>query len=61
MMVTGQLARTLAMKHAGKNFSHQVATRREPGHELVTRGIYAYVLRPSLPPSPPPITIDEGY
>ena len=59
MMVIGQLARTLAMKHAGKNFSHQVATRHEPGHELVTRGIYAYVLRPSLPP--PPITIDEDY
>ncbi|KAA8908350.1 farnesyl cysteine-carboxyl methyltransferase [Sphaerosporella brunnea] len=47
MVVSGQLARTYAMKHAGSNFSHYVATRREARHRLVTTGIYAYLRHPS--------------
>ena len=42
MVVAGQVARTLAMKHAGNNFSHYVSTRREAGHKLVDTGIYGY-------------------
>jgi protein-S-isoprenylcysteine O-methyltransferase len=48
LVVLGQLARTYAMKHAGSNFSHYVATRRDAEHRLVTSGIYACVVSCSL-------------
>ena len=47
LIVVGQTARTLAMKHAGSNFSHYVATRYESGHRLVDTGIYAWLRHPS--------------
>lgn len=47
LIVVGQTARTLAMKHAGSNFSHYVATRYESGHSLVDTGIYAWLRHPS--------------
>lgn len=47
LVVVGQLARTLAMKHAGTNFSHYVALRRQEGHVLVKTGIYRYLRHPS--------------
>ncbi|KAI5821023.1 prenylcystein carboxymethyl transferase [Pyronema omphalodes] len=47
LVIIGQTARTLAMKHAGSNFSHYVVTEREAGHRLVTEGIYAWLRHPS--------------
>lgn len=47
LITMGQIARTLAMKHAGSNFSHYVATRYESGHRLVDTGIYAWLRHPS--------------
>jgi protein-S-isoprenylcysteine O-methyltransferase len=47
LVIIGQTARTLAMKHAGSNFSHYVVTEKEAGHRLVTEGIYAWLRHPS--------------
>lgn len=47
LMLLGQTARTLAMKHAGRNFSHYVKSRHESGHVLVKDGVYAYLRHPS--------------
>jgi len=47
LMLVGQVARSLAMIHAGTNFSHLVAYRREEGHVLVKSGIYWYLRHPS--------------
>ena len=47
LVVLGQVVRTLAMKHAGSNFSHQVLSRKEEGHVLVKSGIYSYLRHPS--------------
>jgi protein-S-isoprenylcysteine O-methyltransferase len=52
LVVLGQLARTYAMKHAGSNFSHYVATRRDAEHRLVTSGIYACVV---------PCLVEDGW
>lgn len=38
----GQVLRSVAMIHAGSNFSHQLAFRKVAGHVLVTGGIYRY-------------------
>ncbi|KZF21589.1 ICMT-domain-containing protein [Xylona heveae TC161] len=47
MIIVGQVARSVAMVHAGTNFNHTVQTRRNAGHELVTSGIYAHLRHPS--------------
>ncbi|KAF8339176.1 Isoprenylcysteine carboxyl methyltransferase family-domain-containing protein [Cantharellus anzutake] len=43
----GQWLRSASMIHAASNFSHQVATRKEETHRLVTDGVYAYFRHPS--------------
>ena len=35
------------MAQAGTNFNHQVQSRRNEGHELVTTGLYAWLRHPS--------------
>ncbi|MCJ1366984.1 hypothetical protein MMC16_006115 [Acarospora aff. strigata] len=47
MIAVGQCTRTLAMAQAGSNFNHTVQMKKKDGHELVTRGIYAYLRHPS--------------
>lgn len=47
LMFTGQVFRVLAMWTAGSNFNHQIMTRREHGHELVTHGVYRVLRHPS--------------
>ncbi|PWW71849.1 ICMT-domain-containing protein [Tuber magnatum] len=46
-LVEWLVARSLAMVHAGTNFSHLVAYRKEEGHVLVKSGIYRYLRHPS--------------
>ncbi|KAI9830081.1 MAG: hypothetical protein M1826_005074 [Phylliscum demangeonii] len=43
----GQATRSAAMIQAGANFNHQVQTRRQHAHQLVTTGVYAYLRHPS--------------
>ena len=43
----GQLVRSLAMIHCGRNFSHKVQTYRRAEHELVTHGVYSIMRHPS--------------
>ena len=47
MIVIGQSVRSVAMAQAGTNFNHQVQSRRNEGHELVTTGLYAWLRHPS--------------
>ncbi|CUS09885.1 unnamed protein product [Tuber aestivum] len=47
LILGGQVARSLAMVHAGTNFSHLVAYRKEEGHVLVKSGIFRYLRHPS--------------
>lgn len=47
MIVVGQAVRTLAMIQAGTNFNHQVQSRKNEGHELVTTGMYAVFRHPA--------------
>ncbi|KAI9675407.1 MAG: hypothetical protein M1817_001311 [Caeruleum heppii] len=47
MVTVGQLTRSMAMAQAGTNFNHTVQTTRRREHELVTKGIYAYLRHPS--------------
>lgn len=47
MAVIGQAIRSAGMIEAKDNFSHQIAEKKEPGHRLVTTGIYAYLRHPS--------------
>ena len=47
LVVVGQVARSVAMAQAGTNFNHTVQSHRKQGHELVTRGIYAWLRHPS--------------
>jgi protein-S-isoprenylcysteine O-methyltransferase len=47
MAVIGQAIRSAGMIEAKDNFSHQIAEKKEPGHRLVTSGIYAYIRHPS--------------
>ncbi|KAK9764411.1 farnesyl cysteine-carboxyl methyltransferase [Basidiobolus ranarum] len=46
-ILSGQLARTLAMYTAKHNFTHQVASFKEKEHVLVTDGIYRLMRHPS--------------
>jgi len=43
----GHGARVLAMVTCGEHFAHRIMTRREPGHRLVTSGVYAVLRHPS--------------
>jgi len=43
----GQFLRSGAMIKAASNFSHAIAFRKNPGHHLVTEGIYAWSRHPS--------------
>ena len=43
----GQVVRTMAMAHAGRNFNHIVQSRRKDGHVLVTDGLYKWLRHPS--------------
>jgi protein-S-isoprenylcysteine O-methyltransferase len=47
MVAVGQAVRSIAMKQAGTNFNHQVQSRKNEGHELVTTGLYSYLRHPS--------------
>lgn len=47
LIVMGQAVRSLAMRDAGSNFSHYVASRHEQGHVLVQHGVYRFVRHPS--------------
>ena len=45
--ILGQGLRFLAMRTAGRHFAHRIMTRRAPGHELVTHGVYAIFRHPA--------------
>ncbi|KAI0353593.1 protein-s-isoprenylcysteine O-methyltransferase [Trametes cingulata] len=47
MVLSGQALRSIAMIHAGSNFSHVLALRKAEGHVLVTGGIYRWFRHPS--------------
>jgi protein-S-isoprenylcysteine O-methyltransferase len=47
LVLVGQVVRSTAMAQAGTNFNHQVQSKKNDGHELVTRGLYAYFRHPS--------------
>jgi protein-S-isoprenylcysteine O-methyltransferase len=47
LAAAGQALRTAAMVAARDAFSHQIAEKREPGHRLVTTGLYGRVRHPS--------------
>ncbi|KAJ8587213.1 ICMT-domain-containing protein [Rhizopogon salebrosus TDB-379] len=47
MVVVGQILRSAAMIQASDNFSHIVAFRKLPSHQLVTRGVYSMSRHPS--------------
>jgi protein-S-isoprenylcysteine O-methyltransferase len=47
MIAVGQTVRSVAMKQAGTNFNHQVQSKKNEGHELVTTGLYSYFRHPS--------------
>ncbi|KAF2107182.1 prenyl cysteine carboxyl methyltransferas-like protein Ste14 [Lophiotrema nucula] len=47
MVAIGQVVRSFAMAQAGTNFNHQVQSRKNEGHELVTAGLYSVFRHPS--------------
>jgi protein-S-isoprenylcysteine O-methyltransferase len=47
MIVVGQGVRSTAMAQAGTNFNHQVQSKKNDGHELVTKGLYHHLRHPS--------------
>lgn len=47
LVIVGQTVRSIAMKQAGTNFNHIVATEHKETHVLVTRGLYGYLRHPS--------------
>lgn len=47
LVVGGQILRSYAMKTASSNFSHVVAFKKLPTHQLVKTGIYAWSRHPS--------------
>ncbi|KAI0375571.1 protein-s-isoprenylcysteine O-methyltransferase [Pilatotrama ljubarskyi] len=47
MVLAGQVLRSIAMIHAGSNFSHVLAFRKAEGHVLVTNGVYRWFRHPS--------------
>lgn len=46
-MIAGLIIRSLAMIHAGANFSHDIRYNLKKDHKLVTTGIYRFVRHPS--------------
>jgi protein-S-isoprenylcysteine O-methyltransferase len=47
LIIVGQIARSVAMAHAGTNFNHTIARERKESHVLVQDGIYAWLRHPS--------------
>ncbi|KAH7076179.1 prenyl cysteine carboxyl methyltransferas-like protein Ste14 [Paraphoma chrysanthemicola] len=47
LVVVGQGVRSTAMVQAGTNFNHNVQSKKNAGHELVTSGLYTYFRHPS--------------
>ncbi|KAF2144251.1 uncharacterized protein K452DRAFT_267517 [Aplosporella prunicola CBS 121167] len=47
LIVTGQVVRSVAMVQAGTNFNHQVQSKKNEGHVLVTSGLYSWLRHPS--------------
>ncbi|KAF2641150.1 prenyl cysteine carboxyl methyltransferas-like protein Ste14 [Massarina eburnea CBS 473.64] len=47
MIAVGQVVRSTAMAQAGTNFNHQVQSKKNEGHELVTHGLYQCFRHPS--------------
>ncbi|WBW72475.1 protein-S isoprenylcysteine O-methyltransferase Mam4 [Schizosaccharomyces osmophilus] len=47
LVTSGQLLRSYAMVHAGKSFSHHIASEKRQEHSLVKSGVYHYVRHPS--------------
>ena len=47
IVVCGHAARVGAMFTCGEHFAHRIMVAKEPGHRLVTHGIYAYLRHPS--------------
>ncbi|GMM48665.1 protein-S-isoprenylcysteine carboxyl O-methyltransferase [Pichia kluyveri] len=47
LIIISQFLRTLAMRTAGKNFSHHIKSNLEENHKLITNGIYHYLRHPS--------------
>lgn len=47
LITLGQVVRSVAMAHAGTNFSHTPAKVKKEGHQLVSDGIYAWLRHPS--------------
>ncbi|KAI9142072.1 Isoprenylcysteine carboxyl methyltransferase family-domain-containing protein [Paraphysoderma sedebokerense] len=47
LIIFGQTLRSLALYHASSNFSHIIATSKQPTHRLVTTGVYRYLRHPS--------------
>jgi protein-S-isoprenylcysteine O-methyltransferase len=47
LVLGGQAVRSAAMHTAGSNFTHLVAQRKRPEHQLVTHGVYALLRHPS--------------
>ena len=45
--MSGQALRSLAMYHAGSNFTHTIAETKVHTHKLVTSGVYAFSRHPS--------------
>ena len=44
IVLFGQFLRSAAMIKASSNFSHMVAFRKLSGHQLVTDGVYKFVI-----------------
>lgn len=44
LLLFGQIVRTLSMSTCGENFAHQIAHSRPKDHQLITHGIYRYVM-----------------
>ena len=47
LVLCGQALRAAAMHTAGSNFTHLVALQKRRGHDLVTRGVYAWLRHPA--------------
>jgi protein-S-isoprenylcysteine O-methyltransferase len=45
--IFGQFIRSLAMITAGKNFTHEISTRKENSHHLIVTGVYSIIRHPS--------------
>lgn len=48
IVLFGQFLRSAAMIKASSNFSHMVAFRKLSGHQLVTDGVYKFVIFKSI-------------